>query len=471
MEKRKMTFAVIVGTRGFFNPELAAAGRVEILDVLKNKNIDAIILDSAATPTGVVEGFEDARKCAALLREKRDLIDGIIVVLPNFGDEIGIVNSINMADLGVPVLVQASNDQNDKVDVLHRRDAFCGKISVCNNLYQYGIPFTNTSHHTVDIKSEEFSADLDRFAGVCRVVRGVKGARIGAIGARPGAFQTVRFSEKLMQKAGITVVPVDLSEIIFAAEAVKDEDTDLIEKIKKIHGYGTIPDYIKDSEVMKQAKLSIAIDRFVAENKLDATAIQCWDSIQNNYGCATCLSMSMMGEVGCPSACEMDVAGALSMYILRLAAEEAPGFLDWNNNFDYKRELCVCTHCSNYPASFMGNPLEISQLDILGASLGREKCFGAIKGKVAAGEMTYFRVSSDDPKGVLKAYAGEGSFVDESCDMDGGIAVCKIPKLDEVMEYICRNGFEHHVAMVRGNVSEIVEEALTHYLGWNFKAL
>ncbi|MDC7240165.1 MAG: fucose isomerase [Spirochaetales bacterium] len=471
MNKRKMTFGVIVGTRGFFNPELAAAGRVEILEVLEKKGIDAVILDSSETPTGVIEGFEDGEKCAALFKANREIIDGIVVILPNFGDEIGIINSINMADLGVPVLVQASNDQNDKVDVLHRRDAFCGKISVCNNLYQYGIPFTNTTSHTCDIKSDEFSADLDRFAGVCRVVRGVKGARIGAIGARPAAFQTVRFSEKLMQKSGVTVVPVDLSEILYAAEALTDDDADVKAKIEKIHGYGKVQDHIKNEEVLKQAKLSVVIDRFVAENKLDATAVQCWDSVQNNYGCATCLSMSMMGEIGVPSACEMDVAGALSMYILRLAAEDASGFLDWNNNFDYNRDICVCTHCSNYPASFMGGPLEIGQLDILGGTLGQEKCFGAIKGMVAPGEMTYLRVSSDDAKGTLKAYSGEGEFMKEEYGMDGGIAVCKVPNLNGVMEHICRNGYEHHVAMVRGNVGAIVEEALVRYLGWEFKAL
>ena len=471
MNKRKMTFGVIVGTRGFFNPELAAAGRVEILDVLEKKKIDVVILDSSETPTGVIEGYEDAEKCAALFKANREIIDGIVVILPNFGDEIGIINSINMADLGVPVLVQASNDQNDKVDVLHRRDAFCGKISVCNNLYQYGIPFTNTSSHTCDIKSDEFSADLDRFAGVCRIVKGVKGARIGAIGTRPAAFQTVRFSEKLMQKAGVTVVPVDLSEIISAADALADDDAAVKAKIEKIHGYGKVQDHILSAEIVKQAKLSVTIDRFVADNKLDATAVQCWDSIQNNYGCATCLSMSMMGEIGVPSACEMDVAGALSMYVLRLAAEEAPGFLDWNNNFDYNRDICVCTHCSNYPASFMGSPLEIGQLDVLGGTIGQEKCFGAVKGMVAPGEMTYLRVSSDDPRGTLKAYSGEGEFVKEEYGMDGGIAVCKIPGLNAVMDHICRNGFEHHVAMVRGNVGDIVEEALVRYLGWEFKAL
>ena len=470
MKKKKICFGVIVGTRGFFNPELAAAGRVEILEVLDKKGIDAVILDSSKTPTGVIEGFEDAEKCAELFKANRDKIDGIVVILPNFGDEIGVVNSIQMADLGVPVLVQASNDQNDKVDVKHRRDAFCGKISVCNNLYQYGIPFTNTTSHTCDIKSDEFSADLDRFAGICRVVRGVRGARIGAIGTRPAAFQTVRFSEKLMQRSGVTVVPVDMSEIFASIDALPGDEADVKAKLESIGAYGKVPAHIPEEQVLKQARLSVVIDRFVADNKLDATAVQCWDSVQNNYGCATCLSMSMMGENGLPSACEMDVAGALSMYILRLAAEEAPGFLDWSNNFDYKRDICVCTHCSNYPASFVGAPIEISQLDILGATLGQEKCFGAIKGKVAAGDMTYFRISSDDNRGTLKAYGGEGEFVDEPYGMDGGIAVCKVPRLNDVMDHICKNGYEHHVSMVRGSVLAIVEEAL-RYLGWEFKSL
>ena len=174
MKDGKITFGVIVGTRGFFNPELAADGRKQITELLGKKGYDCVILDSSETPTGVVEGYDDAKKCADLFRRERDRIDGILVMLPNFGDEIGVVNTIKAANLNVPVLVQASNDENDKVDVLHRRDAFCGKISVCNNLYQYNIPFTNTSLHTCDINSAGFESDLDRFAAVCRVVSGGK---------------------------------------------------------------------------------------------------------------------------------------------------------------------------------------------------------------------------------------------------------------------------------------------------------
>ncbi|MBN2443031.1 MAG: fucose isomerase, partial [Spirochaetales bacterium] len=333
-----------------------------------------------------------------------------------------------------------------------------------------GIKFTNTSLHTCDINSKTFKKDIEKFAGVCRVVSGVRKARIGAIGARPAAFQTVRFSEKLFQRAGITIIPVDLSEIIANAGELDSEAQSVKEKITHIKNYGNIASHIKDDAIIRQAKLSVVIDRFMMENELDASAIQCWESIQNNYGCATCLSMSMMGESGKPSACEMDISGAVSMYILRLASENAPGFLDWNNNFNYDKEMCVCTHCSNYPASFMGNKVEIGELDILGNTIGRDKCFGAIKGNVAPGDLTYFRVSTDDCKGRIKAYGGVGTFTDDTYEMDGGIAVCRIPKLNEVMNHVCREGYEHHVSMVRGNVLDIVEEALIRYLEWDFKA-
>jgi L-fucose isomerase-like protein len=177
---------------------LARRGREQLLARIENLGHRAIILPAAATPTGAIETIVDARKCADHFNQQRNEIDGVIVCLPNFGDELGIVNTLHYAQLNKPVLVQASSDELDKLDTVRRRDAFCGKISVCANLYQYGIPFTDTASHTVALDSPAFSADLDFFAGICRVVNGLRKARIGAIGARPAAFQTVRASEKLL---------------------------------------------------------------------------------------------------------------------------------------------------------------------------------------------------------------------------------------------------------------------------------
>jgi L-fucose isomerase-like protein len=35
------------------------------------------------------------------------------------------------------------------------------------------------------------------------------------------------------------------------------------------------------------------------------------------------------------------------------------------------------------------------------------------------------------------------------------------------MKHICRNGFEHHVALVRSDVADIIADALENYLGWD----
>jgi L-fucose isomerase-like protein len=464
--QKKLSFGLIVGTRGIFNPKLAQEGRMQLLKKLDSLDYSYVILPKNATPNGAIETLADAHKCAELFKHEQDQIDGVIVVLPNFGDELGVVQTLDLAKLNVPVLVQACNDRLDAVDVLSRRDAFCGKLSVCNNLYQYGIPFTDTSEHTCDIDSDVFQRDIDCFARLCRVVKGLRNARIGAIGARLAAFQTVRFSEKLLQHSGITVVPVDLSEIISKAQQLDSQSRKVQKKLSQIKDYGNIPDYIKEENILKQARLSLVIDDWMTENELDASAVQCWTSIQDNYGCATCLSMSMMGEKYLPSACEVDVAGVISMYALLLASGNIPGFLDWNNNYGTEKDKCVCTHCSNFPKSFIGNDIEISNLDILGESLGREKCFGAIKGHVAAGPMTYFRISTDDSRGKIKAYLGEGEFTDDPFDMDGGIAVCKIPRLRALLAHLCQNGFEHHVAMTRTHCADIVYEAISKYVKW-----
>ena len=466
--KERMCFGIIIGTRAYFNSELAKDVRKQLLRTLADEGYDYVILPEDATPTGSssIETREDGLKCAELFRQNRDRIDGIIVSLPNFGFEIGIINAISVADLNVPILVQAYDDENDKVDLDSRRDAFCGKISVCNNLYQYGIPFTDTTLHTYSIYSELLAKDINKFAGICRVVNGLRHARIGAIGARPAGFQTVRASEKLLQKSGITVVPVDLSEILGAARKIEDTDVELLKKLEEIKCYAVVPKEYSDKLVL-QAKFGVAVERWIEANQIDAVAVQCWDSLEQNYGCAACVTMSMLGEKLLPAACEVDIAGAVSMYALTLAAQGQSALLDWNNNFAEDRNKCVCTHCGNFPKSFVRNDLKLGTLGVLGRTLGKVNTFGAVYGKVTKGDFTFFRISTDDTKGTIKAYLGTGEITDDPYGMDGCIAVTKVDNLQILMKHICRNGFEHHVAMVRNDVKDILNEAIEGYLGWN----
>jgi L-fucose isomerase-like protein len=437
-----------------------------VLAHLDRLGIKVVTLPYEATANGAVQSIADAQLYADHFKAHRDDIDGLVICLPNFGDEIAIAELVNRAKLNVPILLQASNDEVDKVSVKERRDAFCGKISVTNNFWQYGVPFTETTSHTCDTGGAEFGADLERFARLCRTVGGLRNARLGAIGARTGAFQTMRYSEKLLQAAGITVVTVDLSEMMGAAGAISDGDPALLEKMDRIRGYGTIPAHITVDQITRQAKWTLAVNRWIADNGCDASAIQCWRSLQDNFGCATCVTMSMMGEELMPSACEVDIMGAISMYALALASGAPPAILDWNNNYGNESDKCVCTHCGNFPKSFIGDTPEIGELDVLGETIGRSKCFGAVKGKVRPGPMTYFRLSSDDRAGTLKCYLGEGAFTDDPFPMDGGIAVTKVKHLRKLMRFVTQNGFEHHVAMVRGHHGDVVDEAVTRYLRW-----
>lgn len=465
---QKLCFGVIIGTRAYFNPALAIDVRKQLLKTLDEEGFDYVILPEDATPTGSssIETREDGLKCAKLFRENRDRIDGIIVSLPNFGFEIGIINAISAAELNVPVLVQACDDENDKVDLDSRRDAFCGKISVCNNLYQYGIPFSDTCLHTYSIYSQELRQDLRKFAGVCRVVNGLRHARIGQIGTRPLGFNTCRASEKLLQKTGITVVPADLSEILAAANKIKADDPRLIAKMESVCDYASVPPAYQD-KVIRIGRFGVAVEDWIDENEVDAVAIQCWDSLEKNYGCAACSIMSMLSDRLLPSACETDIAGAVSMYALTLASGNASALADWNNNFAENRNKCVCTHCGNFAKSFISNDISLAPLGVLGRTLGKIDTFGAVSGKVTEGDFTFFRISTDDTKGCIKAYVGEGRITNEPYAMDGCIAVTEVKDLQKLMKFICRNGFEHHVGLVRSRVKDILEDAIENYLGWN----
>lgn len=465
---KKMCFGVIIGTRAYFNSALAKDVRAQLLKTLDELGYGYVILPEDATPTGSssIETREDALKCAELFRQHRDEIDGIIVSLPNFGFEIGIINAISAAELNVPVLVQACDDDNDKVDLDHRRDAFCGKISVCNNLYQYGILFTDTTLHTYSIYSDLLKKDLVKFAGVCRVVNGLRHCRIGQIGTRPLGFNTCRTSEKLLQKYGITVVPADLSEVIFAAQKLALDDPRVLAKLEEVKAYAHIPESYQD-KLANQVRFGVAVEDWIAANDVDAVALQCWDSLEKNYKCAPCITMAMLGDRLIPSACETDVAGAVSMYALTLAAGTPSALADWNNNFAEDRNMCVCTHCGNFPKSFSKASVELGPLGVLGRTLGKVDTFGAVFSKVAAGDFTFFRISTDDARGVIKAYTGEGDITNDPYDMNGCIAVTRVNNLQKLMKHICRNGFEHHVGLVRGHVADILEEAIGNYLGWD----
>jgi len=345
--EEKPVIGVIVGNRDVFPDDLAKQGRSEIISVMKELGYECVVLNENDTKFGVVETYSDAKKCAELFKKNKEHIIGIIVILPNFGDEKGVVNTLKLSELNVPILIQASSDEIEKMGRKFRRDAFCGKISVCSVLYQHGIPFTLTKTHTCSITSDLFKADILKFASVCKIVKKLKNVRFGQIGTRPNAFETVRYSEKILEFHGITIEPIDLSEIFGEISRLDDGDSKVKEKVEFIKNYTPTTSFPEEG-LLKLAKLAVVVEKWVLENELDGFAFQCWPSIQDNFGIVPCAVMSMFSEGLVPAACEVDISGLIGMYILQLATGTPSAILDWNNNYGDDPNKMVLFHCSNY---------------------------------------------------------------------------------------------------------------------------
>ncbi len=463
---QKMTFGLIVGNRGFFPDHLAKSGREEMIAVLKAAGHDVVCPDATQTTYGAVCTREEAKTCADLFQASRGKIDGIIITLPNFGEERGLVEAIRLANLNVPVLVQATPDSATKMTIADRRDSFCGKMSACNNLSQYRIPYSLTTLHTESPSSDTFKKDLDWFAAVCRVVGGLRKLRVGALGARPAAFNTVRYSEKLLEAHGIAVEPLDLSEVFGRIGKMKDEDAAAQAKLAEIKSYVKSDD-VPAPALMKMAKLGAVIDAWMKDNDLDVSAVQCWTSMEEFFGVVPCTIMSMMSNKLMSSACEVDIPGVVAMHALRLASETPSALLDWNNNYGEDPNKAVCFHCSNLPKHFF-EEAKMDYQEIIAGTVGKLNTFGTCVGRVKAGPMSFARFSTSDTTGKIRGYLGEGRFTKDPLNTFGGAGVVEIQNMQTLLRYICENGFEHHVAAnFSATAAAAVYEAATKYLGWD----
>lgn len=457
MNRCERDLGLIVGSREFFPDELSIEGGDKVVEVLEEQGF-TVKTPFSAEEGNLAETREDSKKYADYFEEE-ERIEGIIVTLPNFGDEKAITETFKISDLDVPILVHAFPDELGKMDRSHRRDSFCGKISVCNNLNQAKIPFTNTQLHVEDPESKEFKEDLEKFNGICRIVSGLKDARLGVIGVRPNPFQTVRFSEKILEKEGISVETAGLIDIVNEAKDLDEDDPKVKNVLKEIETKFSTEN-IPEKYVIKTAKLNVVLTDWLEKNNLDTISLQCWPSIEEYYDLAPCGAMSLLSQDLRPAACESDVMGSLSMYALQLASGKPAALVDMNNNYGENRDKFLAFHCSNFPSSFFeGEECELGYHEM-------QENYGSCSGKIASGPATFFRVSTDDKNGNMRAFVAEGEFTEDEVETFGGYGVAKVENLQSLMDTIVTEGFEHHAAVVRDHVADELEESLEKYLDW-----
>ncbi len=462
----KITFALYFGNRGFFPGEVVASAREEIQKAVTDAGFGYICMDSDKTRYGAVETIAEGKQYADFLEENRGKFDGIILCLPNFGDENG--GLVALKDAGVPILVQAYPDEIGSMDFAHRRDAMCGKFAMCNVLRQAQIPFTLTKKFVVHPATEDFQNDLKRFGGICRVVKGMKSFNLGVIGARVTAFKTVRADEAALQKKGINVDTVDLSDLFARVEKVtKEQIEEAKARILEITTFAGYPD--EKLEIM--AKVQVAFETLIKEYNWQAVAVRCWNEFQTVLGIAPCTSLCLLNELGISAACETDIPNAMMMRALSLASDTPCMLLDFNNNYADSDTKAIMFHCGPIPPSMLEGKGEIIEHLMFKKTFGPGTGVGVNKGQIKTGNITFGSLKTED--GKICAFVTEGKFTDDPVEeaFFGSGKVVETNGLDKLSNYIAQSGYKHHVSITYGNCGEILKEAFENYLGYQIDVL
>ena len=458
-----MKIALLIANRGFFPSSVIHSARQEMLAAFSRAGIDAIYPEESATRYGAVETLQEGIVFSEFLAAHRGEYDGLVICLPNFGDENGIKMAIR--DCDVPILVQAYPDRLDEMDFAHRRDAFCGKLALTSVLTQMGTKYTTYLPFTTHPTSAEFDHQLKNFAAICRIVSRMKHLRIGAVGARTTAFKSVRFDEMALENHGIDVETYDLSAIFAAIRDMEDNDPQVQSRLADLHrvcDFSAAP----TGRDIKLAKFAVAMDTLAKENRLDTMAIRCWSELQLELGITPCAAMGLMNQEGIPVVCEMDVTNAIAMIGLQLAGESGTGCLDWNNNYGDDPNKCILFHCGPLPMDLMEGPGVAQQHKMLSKSYGEGCSWGLNVGKIKTGLITYAGMRTQN--GQVQFYVDTANIVDApiSEEFFGIHAVIETPDLQRKLQTISAAGFRHHVAIVQGDVKEALAEAFTKYLGY-----
>jgi L-fucose isomerase-like protein len=463
MNSHQVTFALYFGNRSFMPETLIAGARQEMSRAIAASGYLALIMDESATPYGGVETREDGRKYAAWLKAHEGQFDGVILCMPNFSDENGAVTALQ--DAGVPILIQAYPDELDKMGFEYRRDSFCGKFSIEDVFHQYGIPFTVLAPHVVHPLTADFRRNLDDFAAVCRAVKGMRRLTIGCIGARTTAFKTVRFDEVTLQKYGITVESFDLSDLIWKVGRLPDDDADVAGRSAQLQAYADFSK-VPGERILVLAKISVAIDQYIRDYRLDALALRCWEELQTYFGIAPCVLLSELNDRGIVASCEIDLCSAISMQALKLASDTPAACVDWNNNYGDDPDKVILFHCGPIAGTLMTGRGNVTDHKMFSKSEpGRG--WGSNEGRIKAFPMTFSNCKTEN--GKLTFYAGEGEFTDDVIQDGffgcGGVA--RIDKLQDKLLKLGRNGFRHHTAVGVGHMKAVLEEAIVSYLGYD----
>jgi len=458
-----MTVPVKIGfvpaSRGMFDQQLAMDVRDACVDEMVKAGIQPVVPDALIAKNGLVGTAAEAQKVARLFDDED--VSGVVVGALNFGEEIPAAIAATGGSSPRPVMLFGIGEEGVLTRETARRDSFCGLISIATALRHREARFAFPRRAIGYPEDSSLVSALAEFKDACRGVRAVRGAVYGQFGPRPGNFETCAFDElSLMRKLGIRVVPVPLTTVFAKANnAAEKKVRAAYADMEKCADRSAISDF----DLAKLARLEVVLEDFVDEHGLDGLALQCWTSMQEDFGVSPCFVMSRLTERGIPSACEVDIHGTLSMHLLSSVAGTPAGLADWNNRHVSEPEVFSAWHCGVFPSSLSDGRCRIGYHNILAEDTGSEEGkFGTLELAIETGPVTMLRVT-EHPWDEWPMLVTEGVVVEAPGEPYGSNGWVKVSDLDALYAAILR-GFPHHAAITRGN-NAAASIAAAYFLG------
>ena len=455
------------------NPGIVAVSRDCFPLKLSSDRKDAVV--KALTSRGLkpfaastmVENEKDVLK--ALEELKKANVNALVIYLGNFGPEGP--ETLLAKKFDGPVMFVAAAEEGSLMD--SRGDAYCGMLNASYNIglrnlkvyipeYPVGIP-------------DEVADMICGFMPIARVLIGLASLKIITFGPRPFDFLACNAPIKPLYDLGIEVQENSELDLYASFNAHKDDKRidAVVEDMKKELGIGN-----KHPGVLPRlAQFEITLEDWV-ENNAGACdyvtlASKCWPAFQTQFGFVPCYVNSRMAAKGIPVACETDIYGALSEYILTAAAEAPPTILDINNTVPkemyeiHKKALDGYTHCDLFMGFHCGNTSachlkapEMKHQLIMKRALEPDGepdiTRGTLEGQLKPGQVTLFRLQST-AGGVLRSYIAQGEIKDIAPESFGGIGVIAIPQMARFYRHVLiEDNYPHHTAAAFSHVGKVL---------------
>jgi len=465
MEQVKL--GLIAVSRDCFPVEISRRRRIRVIEQCKAKNIPVVELET------IIENEHHVLQALEEIQQKK--INALAIYLGNFGPE-GPTTLLAKKFNGPVMFTAAAEDSGDDL-YGGRGDAYCGMLSASYNIGLRDLKAHLPSYPIGSV--DEIAGMLQEFIPIARIYIGLKRLKIFSFGPRPHDFLTCHAPIKPLFDLGLEIMEnseLDLYDIFLAAKGdsrIKAVARDMAQELGKGNSY---PDLLE-----QLAQYEIALLDFMEKNlgaaKFGIFANKCWPAFEKYFGFVPCYINSRLAKKGIPVACESDIYGALSEYIVSCASELPAAILDINNTVpsdmyadahaavgDYKNnDLFMGFHCGNTSSSCIASSMMKYQL-IMHRLMepGKEPGItrGTLEGRIKEGDITIFRLQAT-PNAELRAYVAEGEILHIDPKSFGSIAVFAVKEMARFYRHVLlEKRFPHHTAVAFNHQGKTLFEAL-----------